>query len=155
MTRVPTLGKIIFLYGYPSAGKSTLGALLADRLGLPFLQIDEARTRRARHPWSLVCEEAAAEVGPVIVEGCAPHPKMRRLMHERGAIVIRVHANKAILKQRMAERGWDKNHVRSALEGVYRLDHDCVVDTSDGLSAAALDALVAKLDQEIKEKDLG
>ena len=32
---------IIFLYGPPGSGKSTLGGLLAESLGLPFADLDQ------------------------------------------------------------------------------------------------------------------
>ena len=33
--------KKIFLYGAPGSGKSTVGRLLADRLDLPFIDLDQ------------------------------------------------------------------------------------------------------------------
>ena len=38
----------LFLIGFMGAGKSTIGPLLANRLGIPFLDLDERIERRAR-----------------------------------------------------------------------------------------------------------
>ncbi len=47
LSRAPGYGRRIALIGLRGAGKSTLGAGLADRLGVPFIELDRAVEREA------------------------------------------------------------------------------------------------------------
>ena len=40
----------LFLYGPPGSGKSTIGRLLAERLGLPFTDLDTVIVETAGRP---------------------------------------------------------------------------------------------------------
>ncbi len=47
----------VVLVGLPGAGKSTVGRLLADRLGVPFVDVDAVIVRREGRPVSVIFAE--------------------------------------------------------------------------------------------------
>ena len=46
----PTLNRSIFIIGFMASGKSTIGKLLASRLGIPFIDTDEVIERKTGMP---------------------------------------------------------------------------------------------------------
>ncbi len=83
----------IVIVGGPRRGKSTLGAMLAERLGAPHRATDSLVEGRE---WSEVSDAAAdwiREPGPQVVEGVAAVRALRKLLRsgERpGVIVVRL-----------------------------------------------------------------
>ena len=82
---MPDVGMGVVLVGMPTSGKSTVGRLVAERLGRPFLDTDELLAKRVgmpvadyidrhgEHAWraveSDVVQEACAAAGAVIATG--------------------------------------------------------------------------------------
>jgi len=93
---------VIVLVGFMGAGKTTVGSLLAARLGLPFTDSDQAIEQRVGRPVRQIFSEdgepafralehqVTAELldGPAIVlalgGGAAEHPGIRRVGGDRG-----------------------------------------------------------------------
>ena len=56
------MGSVIFLYGAPASGKSTLGGLLSEKLGAEFVDLDAAIVRRAGKPIPDIFAESGESV---------------------------------------------------------------------------------------------
>ncbi len=96
----------LFLIGFSYTGKSSAGRLAAERLGMPFVDLDERIERRAGRPIPEIFQadgepafralerEALAEVcaeGDTVVAtggGVPVDPENRRLMRESGVVVL-------------------------------------------------------------------
>lgn len=116
------------------SGKSTIGPLLAERLSLPWIDLDEAVERRAlrsiREIWSSGGEEefreleaeALAALGPFeSVVGCGggivTRERSRRLLSDRGRCVY-LKASPSVLASRLWESDSGLPGGRPLLEGV-------------------------------------
>jgi 3-dehydroquinate synthase len=113
----PDLGHI-FLYGPPGSGKSTLGRLLAERLALPFVDLDEqiVAIARASIPEIFAAQgeagfrqlesaqlAAVAASQPAVIAlggGALLDEENRRLAEERGQVVCLL-ADHQVLLQRL------------------------------------------------------
>jgi shikimate kinase len=123
----------VVLIGYTGAGKSTVGALVAARLGWPHLDVDEALERRlgpipaylASHGMmefrtaerAVLRERLAA--GPMVVSagaGSVLPPPTRRLLC-RGARVFFLDVPAPLLAARLAALPADRLHRPDLLEG--------------------------------------
>lgn len=109
----------LFLYGPPGSGKSTIGRLVAERLGLPFVDLDAVIERAARQPireifaaegeagfrqreraaLRLVCDDAPAVVG--LGGGALLNPENRALAEASGDILC-FEADVATLERRVS-----------------------------------------------------
>ena len=96
----------LFLIGFSYTGKSSAGRLAAERLGMPFIDLDERIERRAERPIPEVFEaegepafralerealaEVCAEGGAVVATGggVPVDAENRRLMRESGVVVL-------------------------------------------------------------------
>ena len=96
----------LFLIGFSYTGKSSAGRLAAERLGMPFVDLDERIERRAGRPIPEIFEadgepafralerealaEVCAEGGAVVATGggVPVDPGNRRLMRESGVVVL-------------------------------------------------------------------
>ncbi len=96
----------LFLIGFSYTGKSSAGRLAAERLGMPFIDLDERIERRAERPIPEIFEaegepafralerealaEVCAEGGAVIATGggVPVDAENRRLMRESGVVVL-------------------------------------------------------------------
>jgi shikimate dehydrogenase len=95
----------IILIGMPGSGKSTVGALLAERLGRPYLEADEELEKAAGMPIPRIFEqegeegfrrretETLAELGKqsgIVLStggGCVTREENYPLLHQNGVIV--------------------------------------------------------------------
>ena len=112
----------LFLIGFSYTGKSSAGRLAAERLGMPFVDLDERIERRAGRPVPEIFEadgepafralerEALAEVsaeGVAVVAtggGVPVDGENRRLMRESGVVVLLEAKSEAVrARQRAAE----------------------------------------------------
>ena len=96
----------LFLIGFSYTGKSSAGRLAAERLGMPFIDLDERIERRAERPIPEIFEaegepafralerealaEVSAEGGAVVATGggVPVDAENRRLMRESGVVVL-------------------------------------------------------------------
>lgn len=155
----------LYLVGFMGAGKSTVGRILADRLGLPFVDLD---TVIAEHAGRSIVEifdaegeqgfrtresEALADVAasvPSVVAcggGVVLADENRRLLKESGVVVyLQVSAEEAIARigdttgRPLLERddaGAMAATLLAARESLYRTVADVVIDTA-GMSVQAV-----------------
>jgi len=121
MVRVVTLlgMRSVFLVGYMGAGKSSVGAAVADRLGLRFIDLDEEISRRLGAPIPEIFArqgEAAfrvaerdelarcAELADVVVAtggGAFCSDVNRELIHRLGGVSVFLDLPWAVLQQRL------------------------------------------------------
>lgn len=112
----------LVLTGFMGTGKSTLGRLVADRLGRPFVDMDSVIAARAGQPIPAIfaaqgeqafraleralCQELAAQDGLVIATGggALVDPENRAAM-QRSGLVICLTASPAALAERLAGAG--------------------------------------------------
>ena len=59
----------LFLYGPPGSGKSTIGRLLAERLGLPFTDLDTVIVETAGRPIPQIFAEEGGSVDSADLRG--------------------------------------------------------------------------------------
>ncbi len=148
--------RLIFLYGPPGSGKSTLGSALADKLGLPFTDLDEeieAREgalipqifaargesgfRRAeRAALEAVCRDPEERV--VALGGGALLAVANRALAEAHGRVLLLHAPVDVLAERLREDG----NVRPLVDGG-RWTVDGGQGTGDGVIVQHLEQLLA------------
>ena len=114
----------LFLIGFSYTGKSSAGRLAAERLGMPFIDLDERIERRAERPipeifgaegepaFRALEREALAEVcaegGSVVATGggVPVDAENRRLMRESGVVVLlEARAETIRVRQEAAEDG--------------------------------------------------
>ena len=155
----------VFLIGFMGAGKSTVGALLADRLGLPFIDLDARITERAGRSIIQIFDAegeqgfrdresealaALADDPPAVVAcggGIVLADENRRLLKEMGRVVyLKVSAGEALARigdttgRPLLERG-DAGAMAATLlaarESLYRTVADVRVDTG-GLNCDAV-----------------
>ena len=74
-------GRRIALVGLRGGGKSTLGKLLADKLGVPFIELDRMVEQRVRRQHAAADRDVGARHLPA-ARTCVPRARYRR---ERGA----------------------------------------------------------------------
>jgi len=109
----------VFLVGFMGAGKSSIGAALADRLGLRFVDLDEEISRRHGAPIPEIfarCGEAAfrtaesdelarcAELDDVVVAtggGAFCSEANREVIHRGGCVSVFLDLPWAVLRQRL------------------------------------------------------
>jgi len=129
---------MIVLVGFMGAGKTTVGHLLAGRLGLPFIDADTAIEERAGCPVRQIFAErgepafraiehdtvAGLLAGPDAVlalgGGAAEHPRTRRLLSGSGADVIYLHVEFAGAVARVGGDDGRPMLARPDLAAVYR-----------------------------------
>lgn len=152
----------IYLIGFMGSGKSTAGRLAAERLGMPFIDLDariegragmtvaeifDARGEEAfRAVESAVLDSLATEPPSVVAcgGGVVLHDENRRVLRESGTVVyLRVGAEEAIARigdtsgrPLLARRDalTMASTLLAAREALYRAVADIEVDTA-GLSA--------------------
>ncbi len=172
-TAIPAPSRTIALVGLMGVGKSTVGRRLAQRLGLAFVDGDEAIESAARMTVSDIfaqlgeAEFRAGEArvmrrlleGPPIVlatgGGAVLNPDTRALMKERATSVwlradLRVVASRVQRRDtRPLLRGKDPLQALTAMAEVrypvYEATADVTVDVGAGAHAQAVDAIVAAL----------
>lgn len=117
MSGVDSLGRHVFLVGFMGAGKSTVGRLLADSVGLPFVDLDAQVERDAGIPVSRIFEErgevafrdlesaqlsALEGVSPSVIAcggGIVLRDDNRRLLKQMGTVVyLQVGAGEALAR---------------------------------------------------------
>jgi shikimate kinase len=148
----------VFLIGFMGAGKSTVGRIVADRFGVPFIDLDSEITRAARRSITEIFD-AEGEQGfrsretaalmqladtPAAVVACGGGVVLvdenRRLLKETGVVVyLKVSAEEAIARigdttgRPLLAHG-DAAHMAATLlatrETLYETVADAVVDTS-------------------------
>ncbi len=174
-TAIPAPTRTIALVGLMGVGKSTVGRRLAGRLGLPFVDGDEAIESAARMTVSEIfaqlgeAEFRAGEArvmrrhleGPPIVlatgGGAVLNPETRELMKSQ-ATSVWLRADLKIVASRVQRRdtrpllrGKDPFQALKAMAEVrypvYEATADLTVDVGAGAHAQAVDAIVAALNQ--------
>ncbi len=169
----PGRGARILLVGMMGAGKSTVGGLLAGRLGCPYLDSDaqvEAATGRTvpelfasvgegafRVAESTALQEALAGEGPVVVSvagGAVLDPANRALLRRSGTVVW-LRADPATLAGRVGDGEGRPLLAGDAAGAIERLDGvrrplyaevaDVVVDVDDLAPAEVADRILAGL----------
>jgi shikimate kinase len=161
----------VFLIGFMGAGKSTVGRILAERLGLPFIDLDvliaESAGRSIVEIFDAEGEQgfrdresealAALANSPSSVIACGGGVVLadenRRLLRERGVVVyLKVSAGEALARigdttgRPLLERG-DAGAMAATLlaarESLYRTVADAVIDTGGLTPRAVADAAFA------------
>ena len=172
---IPAPTRIIALVGLMGVGKSTVGRRLANRLGLPFVDGDDAIESAAQMTVSDIfaqlgeAEFRAGEArvmrrlleGPPIVlatgGGAVLNPETRALMKEH-ATSVWLRADLKVVSQRVQRRdtrpllrGKDPLQALSAMAEVrypvYAETADVTVDVGAGAHGQAVDAIVAALNR--------
>ena len=124
----------LFLIGFSYTGKSSAGRLAAERLGLPFVDLDERIERRAGRSIPEIFEaegeaafralerealaEVCAEGGAVVATGggVPVDEENRRLMRESGVVVL-LEARARTIRARQAAEGGNEESARPMLAG--------------------------------------
>jgi shikimate kinase len=108
------------LVGYRASGKTTIGRMIAARLGWPFVDADEALERRlgttiadffTGHGEAAFREQEARQLAELLAAappqvlatggGCVLREDNRRLLRERGGLVVYLEAPVAFLQHRL------------------------------------------------------
>lgn len=113
---------LIFIYGPPGSGKTTIGKCLAEQLNLPFLDMDDEIEKRSsksipeifasegengfRQRESTLLRNVIAERHGVIAlgGGCLLNPENRKLAQESGFVVC-LTASREVLMHRLSNDG--------------------------------------------------
>ena len=163
----------IFLIGFMGAGKSTVGRMVAERLGRPFIDLDVEVTSAAGRSIPEIFDTegeqgfrdretaalAATEDAPSSVIACGGGIVLtdgnRRALKDRGIVVyLEVEAGEALARigdttgRPLLESG-DAAHMASTLlaarEALYRTVADATVDTTGLSQAAVAEAVLGQL----------
>ena len=116
-----SLASSVFLIGLPGSGKSTVGRQLARRLGLPFVDVDQAIEARIGCPIRTFFEQEGEarfrEIESEVIDEVSQGPA--QIVSTGGGAVLR-----AENRQRLRERG-SVVYLRSSPEELFRrLRHD-------------------------------
>jgi shikimate kinase len=165
----------VFIIGFMGAGKSTVGGIVAARLGRPFVDLDGEIERRE----GLTVEELFAARGesgfrdaeraalaavarqPGVVVACGggvvTDAASHAILRQTGTVIyLRVSAEEAIarvgsdLSGRPLLRGGDPASAASLLESrerLYEAAADMVVDTDDCTPAAIADRILSRVEE--------
>jgi shikimate kinase len=123
---------LVFLTGFLSAGKSTVGKRLAERLGIPFFDLDSlVETRLGRSVEEILIEHGEvfyraleAEIlralcsqafGVVALgAGTVTHPENRKLVREHGLIIHLVASSEELWRRTAEGERWPRLWLPSA-----------------------------------------
>ncbi len=114
----------LFLTGFMGAGKSTVGPLVADRLGYAFIDLDEAITDRAEQPISALFEtgedafralestllrEVSQQEGVVVATGGGALASETNLsVAQRAGVVVYLRVAVDVLAHRLADTAMER-----------------------------------------------
>ena len=153
----------IILVGMPGCGKSTVGALLAKRLGRPLLEADAELVKTAgmsipaifenesepgfRRRETATLSELGKKSGAVISTGggCVTRPENYPLLHQNGTIIwLRRDLNKLAREGRPLSLGADLSAMYAVREPLYARFADFTVDNT-GTPEETVDAILEVL----------
>ena len=153
----------IILVGMPGCGKSTVGALLAKRLGRPLLEADAELVKTAgmsipaifenesepgfRRRETATLSELGKKSGAVISTGggCVTRPENYPLLHQKGIIIwLRRDLNKLAREGRPLSLGADLSAMYAVREPLYARFADFTVDNT-GTPEESVDAILEVL----------
>ena len=153
----------IVLVGMPGCGKSTVGALLAKRLGRPLLEADAELVKTAgmsipaifenesepgfRRRETATLSELGKKSGAVISTGggCVTRPENYPLLHQNGTIIwLRRDLNKLAREGRPLSLGADLSAMYAVREPLYASFADFTVDNT-GTPEETVDAILEVL----------
>ena len=153
----------IVLVGMPGCGKSTVGALLAKRLGRPLLEADAELVKTAgmsipaifenesepgfRRRETATLSELGKKSGAVISTGggCVTRPENYPLLHQNGTIIwLRRDLNKLAREGRPLSLGADLSAMYAVREPLYARFADFTVDNT-GTPEETVDAILEVL----------
>lgn len=153
----------IILVGMPGCGKSTVGALLAKRLGRPLLEADAELVKTAgmsipaifenesepgfRRRETATLSELGKKSGAVISTGggCVTRPENYPLLHQNGTIIwLRRDLDKLAREGRPLSLGADLSAMYAVREPLYASFADFTVDNT-GTSEETVDAILEVL----------
>jgi shikimate kinase len=165
----------VFLIGFMGAGKSTVGRVVAERLGAPFVDLDEEIERAEgtsvgrlfesggepgfRDAERRALRRVAAQGGTVVAcgGGCVTDEGCRTLLDGAGPVVyLRVTSQEALARVgsdttgRPLLRNGDPSAVADLLrsrEALYEAAADLIVDTSERTPDEIADEIVAGLER--------
>lgn len=90
----------VFLIGFMGAGKSTVGRLLADRLGFGFVDLDAAiEARSGRSIAEIFAEDGEPAFRAMEHEALLEYAGLKNMIVACGGGVVVDHANRAVLRE--------------------------------------------------------
>ncbi len=161
--------RVLFLIGFPGAGKTTLGRALEDSGSAAFVDLDEAVERRAsmsvaeifaNHGEAAframeldelrrICDNSAGDGRPLVVAcggGTPCRPEAMDMMLGRGDVVWLLSPDELLLKrlleagdQRPKIAGLDEDGVRDYIRRVSRERHDAYARATHTFDSSLLD----------------